>query len=401
MNFFLANPGYFGRMNTGKYVFSQIVSVLDANDFKKCVDRYKGNYKIKDFSCWHQLLCMMFGQLANRDSLSDLVLCLQTQKSKWYHLGIGTNISKSNLAHANEKRNWQIFADFAYLLIAQARRSILPNEALSIFENNAIYAIDTTTIDLCLEVFWWAKFRKQKAAVKLHTVLDIKTEIPCYIYITDGKVHEINVLDLIEFEPNGFYVMDRGFVDYERLYSIHTQKAYFITRAKTNMKCRRIYSAKVDKTTGVLYDQTVLLVNFYALKQYPEKLRRVKYFDGETQQQFIFLTNNFELPALQIALLYKYRWKIELFFKWIKQHLKVKSFWGYSENAVKVQVYVAIITFVAVALVKQQLKTPLTQYQILQIASLTLLNKTPLNQLFQDALIQYVKEPEHNQLIMF
>lgn len=388
-------------MNTGKYVFAQIVSVLDANDFTKCVARYKGNYKVKDFSCWHQLLCMMFGQLANRESLSDLVLCLQTQKSKWYHLGIGTSISKSNLAYANEKRTWQIFADFAYLLIAQARKSILPNEALCGFEGNAIYAIDTTTIDLCLEVFWWAKFRKQKAAVKLHTVLDIKTEIPCYMHITDGKVHEINVLDIIEFEPNGFYVMDRGFVDYERLYAIHTQNAYFVTRAKTNMKCRRIYSAKVDKATGVLYDQTVLLVNFYALKQYPEKLRRIKYVDTETQQKLIFLTNNFELPALQIALLYKYRWKIELFFKWIKQHLKVKSFWGYSENAVKVQVYVAIITFVAIALVKQQLKTTLTQYQILQIVSLTLLNKTPLNQLFQDALIQYFKEPEHNQLKMF
>ena len=254
---------------------------------------------------------------------------------------------------------------------------------------------------MCLEVFWWAKFRKHKAAVKLHTVLDIKTEIPCYINITDGKVHEVNVLDAIEFEPNGFYVMDRGFVDYERLFSIHEQQAYFITRAKTNMKCRRIYSAKTDKTTGVLYDQTIQLVNFYVVKQYPQKLRRVKYFDSETNKKFIFLTNNFNITALQVALLYKYRWKIELFFKWIKQHLKVKSFWGYSENAVKVQVYVAITTFVLIALIKQKLKTQLTQYQILQILSLTLLNKTPLNQLFQDALIQYVKEPDYNQLNLF
>ena len=388
-------------MNTGKYVFAQVLSFIDPNDFKKCIDRYKGNYKIKDFSCWHQLLCMMFGQLANRESLSDLILCLQTQRSKWYHLGIGCSISKSNLAYANEKRDWQIFADFAYLLIAEARQIITPNEELSGFENNSIYAIDTTTIDLCLEVFWWAKFRKHKAAVKLHTMLDIKTEIPCYIYITDGKVHEVNVLDTIEFEPNGFYIMDRGFVDYERLFAINNQQAYFITRTKTNMKCRRIYSAKVDKTTGVLYDQTIQLVNFYVSKQYPKKLRRVKYFDKETNKKFIFLTNNFEITALQIALLYKYRWKIELFFKWIKQHLKVKSFWGHSENAVKVQVYVAIITFVVVALVKQKLKTSLTQYQILQILSLTLLNKTPLNQLFQDALIQYVKEPQYNQLKMF
>ncbi|MDQ2720979.1 MAG: IS4 family transposase [Bacteroidota bacterium] len=226
------------------------------------------------------------------------------------------------MAYANEKRDWQIFADFAYMLIAEARKNIMPNEALSDFENNAIYAIDTTTIDLCLEVFWWAKFRKHKAAIKLHTMLDIKTEIPCYIHITDGKIHEVNVLDAIEFEPNGFYVMDRGFVDYERLFAIHQQQAYFITRAKTNMKCRRIYSAKVNKTTGVLYDHTVQLINFYVAKQYPQKLRRVKYFDKETNKKFIFLTNNFDITALQVALLYKYRWKIELFFLWIKQHLK-------------------------------------------------------------------------------
>lgn len=388
-------------MNEGKYVFSQVVSFLDSNDFKKCVDRYNGNYKIKDFTCWHQLLCMMFGQLSNRDSLSDLILCLQTQKTKWYHLGIGNSISKSNLAHANEKRNWLIYADFAYLLIAQARKNILPNEVLSVFENNSIYAIDTTTIDLCLEIFWWAKFRKHKAAIKLHTMLDLKTEIPCYVHITDGQVHEVNVLDNIEFEVNGFYVMDRGFVDYARLYHIHKQFAYFITRAKTNMKCRRIYSAKVDKTTGVIYDQTIKLVNSYAVKLYPEKLRRVKYFDKETNKTFIFLTNNFEITALQVALLYKHRWKIELFFKWVKQHLKIKSFWGHSENAVKVQVYVAIITFVTVAIVKQKLKTPLTQYQILQILSLTLLNKTPLNQLFQDAVLQNQTEMNGNQLILF
>ena len=326
---------------------------------------------------------------------------MQTQKLKWYHLGIGTNISKSNLAHANEKRDWHIFADFAYLLIAEARKSILPGEGFEDFGDSAIYAIDTTTIDLCLEVFWWAKFRKHKAAVKLHTLLDIKTEIPCYIHVTDGTVHELNLLDILKYEPNGFYILDRGFVDYKRLYNIDQQKAWFVTRAKTTMKCRRIYSVKVDKAKGVLYDQTIMLVNFYASKNYPDKLRRIKYFDVETNKRFIFLTNNFELTALQVALLYKYRWKIELFFKWIKQHLKVKSFWGHSENGVKVQIYVAIITFVTVALIKQKFKTKLTQYQILQILSLTLLNKTQLNQLFEDALIQYVKEPEHNQLIMF
>lgn len=388
-------------MNLGTYVFSQVVSFLDPNDFKKCVARYDGNYKAKEFSCWHQLLCMMFGQLSNRESLSDLVLCLQTQRNKWYHLGIGNSISKSNLAYANEHRDWRIFADFAYLLIAKSRQSITANEALDLFENHSIYAIDTTTIDLCLNVFWWAKFRKKKGAIRLHTVLDIKTEIPCFIHITDGKTHEVNVLDEIEFEAKGFYIMDRGFIDYKRLYSIHDQKAYFVTRAKTNMKCRRIYSASVDKSTGVRYDQTIKLVNFKALKLYPEKLRRVKYYDAETDKTFIFLTNNFELSALEIALLYKYRWKIELFFKWIKQHLKVKSFWGHSENAVKVQIYVAIITFVTVAFLKHKLEIPLSQYQILQILSLTLLNKTPLNQLLNDPELQNQLDLECNQLELF
>lgn len=388
-------------MNTGKYVFAQIAFFLNFNEFNKCIERYNGNYKVKEYTCWHQLLCLMFGQISNRESLSDLVLCLQTQKNKWYHLGIGNCISKSNLAHANEKRDWRIFADFAYFMIADARKNILPNEAFADFEFNAIYGVDTTTIDLCLEIFWWAKFRKHKGAIKLHTVLDLKTEIPCYVNITDGKVHEVNVLDLITFEPKGFYIMDRGFVDYLRLFTINTQAAYFVTRAKTNMKCKRIYSAKVDKTTGILYDQTIKLVNYYAAKEYPDKLRRVKYYDKESNKQFVFLTNNFEITPLQIAMLYKHRWKIELFFKWIKQHLKIKSFWGHSENAVRVQVYVAIITFVTIALLKQKLKTALTQYQILQILSITLITKTPLKQLFEDALIQHIKEPSHNQLKMF
>lgn len=388
-------------MNIGTYVFSQVVSFLDPNDFKKCVARYDGNYKAKEFSCWHQLLCMMFGQLSNRESLSDLVLCLQTQRNKWYHLGIGNSISKSNLAYANEHRDWRIFADFAYLLIAKSRQSIAPNDTHELFENHSIYAVDTTTIDLCLNVFWWAKFRKNKGAIRLHTVLDIKTEIPCFIHITDGKTHEVNVLDEIEFEANGFYIMDRGFIDYERLYSIHNQKAFFVTRAKTNMKCRRIYSARVDKSTGVRYDQTIKLENVKSLHEYPEKFRRVKYYDAETDKTFIFLTNNIDLSALEIALLYKHRWKIELFFKWIKQHLKVKSFWGHSENAVRVQIYVAIITFVTVAYMKHKLEIPLTQYQILQILSLTLLNKTPLNQLLSDPNLQNQSSLECNQLELF
>lgn len=388
-------------MNSGKYVFAQVVAFLNANDFKKCVDRHKGNYKVKDFSCWHQLLCMMFGQLANRESLSDLILSLQSQRSKWYHLGLGNSISKSNLAYANEKRPWQIFSDFASLLIAEARKFSLPNIALEEFAEYSIYAIDTTTIDLCLQLFSWAKFRKHKAAVRLHTVLDVKAEIPCYVYLSDGKTHELNMLDRIEFEESAIYVMDRAFIDFRRLYHIHLKSAFFITRSRQRMKFRRIYSAAVNKNDGVLTDQTVRLVNFYPDKFYPEKFRKIKYCDAETGKKFTFITNNFELSATQIALLYKHRWKIELFFKWIKQHLKIKSFWGYSENAVKIQVYCAIITFVIVAIIKLKSKTALSQYEILQILSINLMDKTPLNQLFQDALIQYVKEQDDNQLKMF
>ena len=388
-------------MNQGKYVFSQVVSFLDANDFKKCVNSYDGNYKVKQFTCWHQLLCMIFGQLSNRDSLSDLLLCLKTQRNKWYHLGIGNSISKSNLAYANEHRDWRIFADFAALLIVQSRNDASDNTKLDYVSDSSVFAIDTTTIDLCLSVFWWAKFRKHKGAIRLHTMLDVKTEIPCYMHITDGKVHEVNILDRIIYEPGGFYIMDRAFVDWERLYNIHENKAYFVTRSKVNMKFKRISSSKVNKSSGVLCDQTIKLVNYYAEKEYPDKFRRIKYVDEETQKQFVFITNNFDLEPLQIAHLYKHRWKIELFFKWIKQHLKVKSFWGYSENAVKVQVYCALITFLTVVIVKQKLKLIQSHYEILQILSITLLNKTPLNQLFQDALLHDFKEKNANQLKMF
>jgi hypothetical protein len=388
-------------MNSGKCVFSQIASFLDANDFKKCVDRYDGNRKVMQFTCWHQMLCMMFGQLSNRDSLSDLLLCLKTQRNKWYHLGVGNSISKSNLAYANEHRDWRIFADFATLLIAQARAGASHNQELHYVSDSPVYAIDTTTIDLCLNLFWWAKFRKYKGAIRLHTMLDVKTEIPCYMHITDGKVHEVNVLDRIVYEAGGFYIMDRAFVDWERLYNIHDSKAYFVTRGKINMKFKKVGSSKVRKSSGVRCDQIIKLVNYYADKEYPENFRRIKYFDEETQKLFVFITNNFELNPLQIAHLYKHRWKIELFFKWIKQHLKVKSFWGHSENAVKVQVYCALIMFLTVVIVKQKMKLEQTHYEILQILSITLLNRIPLNQLFEDALLQDFKEQNANQLKMF
>lgn len=347
------------------------------------------------------MLCMMFGQLGNRESLSDLLLCLNSQRSSWYHLGLGTSISKSNLAYANEKRNWRIFADYAMLLIAQARNICTQNPELKFVGKNAVYGVDTTTIDLCLSVFWWAKFRQTKAAVKLHTQLDLKTEIPSFIHISDGKMHEINMLDLISYEAGSFYIMDRGFLDFERLYKIESFHAYFVTRTKVNTHFRRVYSAKADKKNGVLCDQTIALENYYAQKDYPKHLRRIKFFDKETKKTFVFLTNNFNLTAMQIALLYKYRWKIELFFKWIKQHLKVKSFWGHSENAVKIQVYCAIISFLTVAIMKHKLKLKHTQYEILQILSMNLLNKMPINQLFREPLLQNFKEQNYNQLKMF
>lgn len=388
-------------MNTGKYVFSQVASFLDANEFKKCVERYNGNYKVKHFTCWHQLMCMIFGQLSNRDSLSDLLICLNTQKSKWYHLGFGTSISKSNLAHANEQRDWRIFADYTTVLIAEARKISISTHEWNLISKNNIYAIDTTTVDLCLSVFWWAKFRQNKGAIRLHTMLDIKTEIPCFMHITDGKVHETNVLDIISFEANGYYVVDRAFVDFKRLNKIELANAYFVTRSKNNLDFTRIYSATVDRKSGIICDQTIQLNGFYVSKDYPKNIRRIKYYDSETGKRLIFLTNNFSLPAIQIAQLYKARWKIELFFKWIKQHLKVKVFWGHSENAVKVQIYCAMITFLTVSIIKSRLKLKFTQYEILQILSITLLNKIEINQLFEDDTLQNFKELNHNQLILW
>lgn len=387
-------------MNNGKYLFAQVISFLPVNDFIKCVKKYNGNYKVHHFTCWHQLMCMLFGQLANRDSLSDLVTCLNTQRDKWYHLGMGTGLSKSNLAYANENRNWQIFAEYAYILIAEARKICTSNNDFQLEIQGNVYAVDSTTVDLCLNVFWWAKFRKNKAAVKIHTQYDIKTDIPSYIHITDGSVHDVNFMDIMEYESGAYYVMDKGYVDFGRLYAIHEHNAYFITRLKDNTNYRRIYSAKVDKSTGVLCDQTIKLNNYVAAKKYPEKLRRIKYYDEIICITLEFVTNNFMLPALDIARLYKYRWGVELFFKWIKQHLKVKAFWGYSDNAVRIQIYTAIIAYVTVAIMKEKLKLKHTNYEILQILSITLLNKTQLQQLFQESYLNNVKEQYANQLIL-
>jgi transposase len=387
-------------MNNGKYLFAQVTSFLPANDFIKCVKKYDGNYKVQHFTCWHQLMCMLFGQLATRASLSDLVMCLTTQRDKWYHLGMGTGLSKSNLAYANEHRDWRIFADYAYILIAQARKICTSSEEFDLKVDGNVYAVDSTTVDLCLSVFWWAKFRKNKAAVKIHTQFDVKTDIPSFIHISDGSVHDVNFMDMIEYETGGYYVFDKGYIDYDRLYLIHRSNAYFVSRFKENGNYRRLYSAEVDKSTGVMCDQTIRLNNYYAAKDYPEKLRRIKYYDEITCNTFEFATNNFQLTALDIAKLYKHRWAVELFFKWIKQHLRVKSFWGYSDNAVRIQIYTAIIAYVTVAILKEKLKIKHTNYEILQVLSITLLNKIQLEQLFQETYLQDFKELNANQLIL-
>lgn len=387
-------------MHSGKYVFAQVMEFLPVNAFNACVKKYKGSHKIHHFTCWHQLLCMVFGQMANRESLSDLVLCLRSQQSKWYHLGLGTGLSKSNLAYSNENRNWQIFADFAYILIDQARKTCSKDDFDVDLAGN-VYAIDSTTIDLCLSVFWWAPFRKTKAAVKVHTQFDIKTQVPTFVLISDGLLHDVNMLDHIELEPGAFYIMDKAYIDFARLYSIHKANSFFVLRLQVNQDFRRIYSHAVDKSTGVRVDQTIKLNNFYPAKRYPQKLRRIKYYDKETDRTLEFFTNNFELKATEIARLYKHRWAIELFFKWIKQHLKIKTFWGYSENAVRIQVYSAIIAYVSVVIMKNKCNIKHTPYEILQILSLTLLNKTPVNELFKEPYPQTIKELNDKQLNMF
>jgi hypothetical protein len=342
----------------------------------------------------------MFGQLGNRESLSDLVLCIDAHKSKAYHLGLGINLSKNNLAKANENRNWNIYAEYAYLLITQARQECLSDDFKLVLQGN-VYAFDSSVIDLCLNVFWWAKFRKAKGAVKLHTLFDIKTNIPCFIHITEASVHDVNVLDELEYEKDSFYVLDRGYVDFKRLYRIHQANAYFVTRAKDNFKFKWHKSRKSNRKKGVMCDQLVLFAGFYASINYPEKIRRIKYYDKETDKTFIFLTNNIELSALDIALLYKYRWRVELFFKWIKQHLKILTFWGTSENAVKVQVYIAILTYTLVAIIKNKLQSSLSTYEILQILSISLLDKTQIKELVNKPYRQNVKELVYNQLKMF
>lgn len=388
-------------MNQGQYIFSQLIAFLSPNDFIKCVNEYKGNYKVKTFTCWHQLLYMVFGQLSNRESLSDLIICLQPHQNKFYHLGMGGGTSKANLAKANENRDYRIYQSFAMILVAQAQKLAIPFAAFDLQIKEPVYAIDATVIDLCLSVFWWATFRKHKAAVKLHTMLDVKTNIPTFIHVSSGAVHDVNALDVFPIEAGSYYIMDKGYIDFSRLHSIHQSKAFYVTRAKTNLRFVWICCRKIDKSTGIKCDQTIKLKNKKSFLSYPDTIRRIKYYDSETEMEFVFITNNFETSALQVARLYKYRWSIELFFKWIKQHLKIKTFWGHSMNAVRTQVYIAMITYLLVAIVKYQLKLKQTPYVILQILSISLLCKIPLLDLLANNVSKNVKEKKSNQLILF
>jgi len=384
-------------MNQGKYIYSQLTDFLPKRVFDGLSHKCLGDRYIKHFSCWNQLLTMVFGQLTGRDSLRDLMVSIEPHRSKYYHLGFGKGSSRSNFANANEKRDCRIFEEFAFYLIDQARRSsIVEDFQLAIDEN--VYAFDSTTVDLCLSVFWWAEFRKTKGGIKLHTLYDIKTSIPCFVHVSPASMHDVNAMDLLYYEPGGYYILDRGYVDYERLFRIHKSPAYFVIRAKDNLQFRRTYSNKVNKDNGVLLDQKGKLTGFYTSQKYPEKIRRIRFYDKETDNDLEFLSNNFDLKAEEIAQLYKYRWKVELFFKWIKQHLKIKSFWGRSQNSVKIQVYSAIIAYCLVALVRNKLKVDRSIYEILQILSISLLDKTPLNELLTNQNYKDVKELYCKQL---
>jgi len=387
-------------MYTGKLVFAQAMDYLPLHTFRRCIQRYDGNRHIKRFSCQDQYRCMAFAQLTYRESLRDIEACLKAQSNKLYHMGIRSKVARSTLADANEKRDWRIYADFAQSLIQTARQLYI-DEDLGLELDNTIYALDATTIDLCLSVFPWALFRETKAAIKLHTLLDLRGNIPSFIHISDGKLHDVNVLDLLLPEPGAFYVMDRGYLDFERLYHLEQESAFFVIRAKSNLQCRRIYSHAVDKSTGLRYDQTIALTGFYTAQYYPDKLRRIKYYDAQTDKLFVFLTNNFSLPALTITELYRYRWQVELFFKWIKQHLRIKSFFGTSENAVKTQVWIAVSVYVLVAIIKKRLTIKASLYSILQILSLTVFETTPIDQLLTGCEQNMKNHESYNQLNLF
>ena len=387
-------------MNQGQYIFSQIMDFLPKKKFDRCVELYGGNRRMRSFSCFDQFLCMAFAQLTYRESLRDIECCLRAMQKKLYHIGIRGNVSRSTLADANENRDWRIYCDFAQILIQEARR-LYANDDFGLELKETVYALDASTIDLCLSVFPWARFRRSKAAIKLHTLLDLRGNIPSFISITDGKVHDVNVLDELIPEPGSIYVMDRGYLDFDRLYRLHQNHAFFVTRRKVNTRFRRIYSAEIDKTTGLKCDQAIMLTGFYTQKSYPEKLRRVKYYDDENEKRLDFLTNNFSLPAITIANLYKCRWQVELFFKWIKQHLRIKAFYGTSENAVKSQIWIAVSVYVLVAIIKKRLIIEQSLYTILQILSVSIFEKMPIYQALTNTFYEKETTPYYKQLSLF
>ncbi len=387
-------------MNSGRTVFSQLISFLPDREFRRCVARYGGNCRLREFSCWDQYLTMAFAQLTYRESLRDIEACLRSLQGKLYHIGFRGQVSRSTLADANENRDWRIFADFAQVLIGMAR-PLYAHDPIGVDLEQTLYALDSSTIDLCLSLFPWARFRKHKAAVKMHTLLDLHGNIPTFIRITEGKLHDVNILDEFLPEPGAFYVMDRGYIDFERLFLFTLCSAFFVVRTKENVLLERRYSRPVDRTTGLRSDHTVILTAIDSAKAYSDPLRRVTYFDAEKAKRLKFLTNNFVLPALTIAQIYKCRWQVELFFKWIKQHLRIKAFYGTSENAVKTQIWIAISVYVLVAILRKRLGLEMSLYQILQILSLTLFEKVPILQALEtlDSRENLVADP--NQLILF
>jgi FOG: Transposase and inactivated derivatives len=388
-------------MNQGKTVFSQIMDYAPKNIFDQLVTEHKGNYRYRTFSCWDQLLCLSFAQLTFRESLRDIETCLRSNSEKLYHMGIKGNISRTNLSRSNETRDWKIFARFANHLIQEALSLYAKDELIYKELDNSLYALDSTTIDLCLSLFPWAKFRKNKSAVKLHTLLDIRTSIPTFIYITSGNIHDVNILDIIPIETSAIYVIDKGYIDFERLFNLKNNNAFFITRAKKNFASQRIYSHDVSKYENIVYDQTVKLTGVKSSTLYPEQMRKIKFIDKENDKELVFLTNNFSLDADTIAMLYKDRWKIELFFKWIKQHLRIKSFYGTSENAVKIQIYSAIAVYVIVAIIKKKLKLSESLYTILQVLSINIFSKTYINQLLNKNSNTIENHNSRNQLLLF
>lgn len=387
-------------MHAGKMILAQLMDFVSIVEFRKCVNRYRGNKGIRNFTCWDQFLCMAFAQLTYRESLRDIEACLRTKSKKLYHLGIRGTVARSTLARANDRRDWRIYQDFAMVLIGEAR-ALYSNDNFLVRLKRAVYALDSTTIDLCLSLFPWAKFRRTKAAVKMHTLLDLRGNIPSVIVISRRNLHDVNILDELVFEPGALYIMDRGYLDFARLFRIKEALAFFVTRSKKNTKFRRIYSHDVDRSKGIIADQTIVLTGISSRKDYPEKLRRIVYRDKETNKRLVFLTNNFSFAPTTIAALYKSRWQIELFFKWIKQHLRIKAFFGTSENAVRSQIWIATSTYVLVALVKKRLNINHSLYTILKILSTSIFEKTPILHLFHDVDDSSDTSTNDNQLILF